>query len=89
VYQNIQVHDESKVTLGRAEKEFLQHEIELKMALDFDGFLEVDWSLSMVTLVDMEISGEQDQEYWLYAMRAALAAKALADGHMVVDTLPD
>jgi hypothetical protein len=89
VHQNIQVHDESKVTLGRGEKEFLQHEIELKMALGSDGFLEVDWSLSMVTLVDREISGGQDQEYWLYAVRAALAAKALADGHVVVDTLPD
>jgi hypothetical protein len=69
VYQNMQVHDESKGTLWTEEKEHLQREIELKMTLGFDGFLEMDRSLATVTLEDMESSGGEDRTRNIGSMR--------------------
>lgn len=63
VYQNIQIHDEQQGVLQTREKEHLQREIEIEMALGFDGFLEMDAPLATVTLEDMESSGGRDQEY--------------------------
>ncbi len=48
VYRNIQVHDKNRGILQTAEKESLQREIELEMALGFDVFLEVDQLLVTV-----------------------------------------
>ena len=89
VYWNIQVHDEQHGVLRTEEKEHLMQEIEIEMALCFDGFLEMDASFATVTLEDMESSGGGDQEYWLLAARAGRAAKALAEGLVAVDTMPD
>jgi hypothetical protein len=76
VYQNIQVYDESKGSLRTLEKEKIQREIKMGMVLGFDGFLEADQPLALVTLEDIESSGGRDQEYWLLAVRAARTAKA-------------
>ncbi len=83
------MHNEMKATLCTAEKEHLLKEIEIEMTLDFDGFLDMDRSLAMVTLEDMEASGEESQEYWLLAVWKTQAAKALADGLAAGDTIPD
>jgi hypothetical protein len=80
VYRKIQVHDKMKVALRTEEKEHLLKEIEIKMVMGFDGFLDMDKSLAMVlTLEYMEASGGESQEYWLLAAHTAWAAKALAD----------
>ena len=83
------MHDESRGTIRTAEKEHLQREIELEMALGFDGFLEMDQSLATVTLEDMESSGGFSHEYYLTAIRTARAAKALAESTAAVDMVPD
>ncbi len=38
VYRNIQVHDDSKGLIWMSKKELIQWEIEIEMALGFDGF---------------------------------------------------
>ncbi len=83
------MHDETKGTLQTEEKEHLQREIEIEMALGFDGFLEMGRSLATAALEDIESSGGCSQEYWLLAVRIARAAKALAEGSAAIDTLPD
>jgi hypothetical protein len=52
-----------KGTLHTEEKEHLLKEIKIEMELGFDGFLDMDKSLVMVTLEDMEASGGESQEY--------------------------
>jgi hypothetical protein len=59
------------------------------MEMGFEGFLEMDKLLSTVTLEDLEKGGGERQEYWLMAVKAARAAKRLADGNATVDTWPD
>ncbi len=77
-----------KGTLCIEEKERLLKEIEIKMALGFDRFLDMDKSLATVTLEDMEASGGESQEYWLLAMWMAHAVETLADGLVAADTMP-
>ncbi len=89
VYHIIQVHTKMKSTLCTEEKRRLLREIEIEMALGFDEFFDVEKSLVMVVLEDMEASGGESQVYWLLAMRTAWATKALADGLAAVDTMPD
>ena len=89
IYRNIQVHDEQQGTIRTQEKEALQREIEEEMEMGFEGFLEMDKSLSKVTLEDLEKGGGERQEYWLMAVKAARVAKRLADGNAPVDTWPD
>jgi len=89
IYRNIQVHDEQQGTIRTQEKEALQREIEEEMEMGFDGFLEMDKSLAKVTLEDLEKGGGERQEYWLMAVKAARAAKRLAEGNAPVDTWPD
>ena len=57
--------------------------------MGFEGFLEMDKSLLTVTLEDLEKGGGERQEYWLMAVKAARAAKRLADENATVDTWPD
>jgi hypothetical protein len=78
-----------KGSLHTEEKERLLLEIKIEMALGFDGFLDMDKSLAMVTLEDMEASGGESQEYWLLAVWTARVAKALADVLAAADTMPD
>jgi hypothetical protein len=78
---NIQVHDEQQGIIRTQEKEALQREIEEEMEMGFEGFLDMDKSLSKVTLEDLEKGGGERQEYWLLAVKAARAA--------TVDTWPD
>ena len=91
IYRNIQVDvdDEQQGTIRTQEKEALQREIKEEMEMGFEGFLDMDKSLSKVTLEDLEKGGGERQEYWLMAVKAARAAKRLADGNATVDTWPD
>jgi hypothetical protein len=89
VYHNIQVHAKMKSTLCTEDKGHLLREIEIEMALGFDGFFNMKKSLAMVALEDMEASGGESQVYWLIAMQTVQAAKALADGLAAADTMPD
>jgi hypothetical protein len=72
-----------------AEKKQLQADIEEQMELGFDGFVDMDRSLALVTLEDLESSGSNRQEYWLLAVWAAQMAKTLAAEQAVVDTMPN
>ncbi len=85
VYRNIEVHNEMKGMLCTAEKEHLLKEIEIEMTLGLMG----SKSLAMVTLEDMEASGEESHKHWLLAVWKTQAAKALADGLAAGDTMPD
>ncbi len=67
----------------------LQQEIEVEMELGFEGFLPMDCLLANVTLEDLEANDEEQQEYWLLAVRVARKAKDLTDGKAAVDTQPD
>ena len=78
-----------KGTLPTEEKKRSLKEIKIKMALGFDGLLDMDRSLAMVTLEDMDASGGESQEYWLLAVQTACAAKALADELAAANTMPD
>ncbi len=89
IYWNIQVHDEQQGTIRTQEKEALQREIKEEMEMGFEGFLEMEKLLLTVMLEDLEKGGGERQEYWLMAVKAARAAKRLADGNATVDTLPD
>ena len=88
IYRNIQVHDEACGTLRTLEKEQIQTDIEEQMQLGFDGFVEMDRSLALVSLEDLESSCGEQQEYWVLAVKAARVAKELAEA-VAVDTLPD
>ena len=60
------------------------------MELGFDGFLDMDRSLALIALEDLEHSGGQNQEYWLAAVRAAQVAREIASGgRAVVEEAPD
>ncbi len=85
---NIQMHDQMKGMLCTEEKEHLLKEIKIEMTLGFNVFLDMDKSLVVVTLEDMEASGGESQEYWLLAVQMAWAAKALTDGLATMDTIP-
>jgi hypothetical protein len=90
IYCNIQVHDEAQGMLRTQEKERLQRDIEEQMELGFEGFLEMDQPLANIPLEDLECCSGERQEYWLLAVRAARAAKALMSGSAAaVDTHPD
>ena len=75
--------------MNAAEKECSLREIELQNGTGVQCFLDMDKSLAMVTLKDMEASGGESQEYWLLAVQTAWAAKALADGLSAGDAMPN
>ena len=83
------MHDAQQGVLRTQEKERLQRAIEEEMALGFDGFLAMDRSLADITLEDLESGGGERQEYWLFAVRAARCAKAIAENADAIDTHPD
>ena len=59
------------------------------MELGFEGFVSMDQSLTQVSLEDLESSSGEQQEYWVLVVQAARRAKAIAEGQLPVDTLPD
>ncbi len=78
IYRNIQIHDAVPGTQATLQKEAIQREIKEQMELGEAGLLEEDHWMMEVNLGDMEITSDEQEEYWLLAIKAAQVAALLA-----------
>jgi hypothetical protein len=77
LYRNVHVHDTISGALATAKKEELQKAIEDELELGGEGLAEEDMYLLEINLDDLTTTSGEDQTYWLLAIRAARAWRAL------------
>ena len=80
LYRNIQVHDQVAGALASRKKEELRAAIEEVIGGKEDELAEEDKWLLEVNLDDLAVTSGEEQEYWLLAVKAALASRALGTG---------
>ena len=81
IYWNIQIHDSVAGTQAALRKEAIQGDLKEQMDLGGARLLELEveedqWMLE-VNLEDLEITGGEQEEYWLVAIKAARMAATL------------
>jgi hypothetical protein len=77
LYRNVHVHDCISGALATAKKEELQKAIKDELELGGEGLAEEDMYLLEINLDDLATTSGEDQTYWLLAIRAARAWRAL------------
>ena len=76
------MHDAISGTLATAKKEGLQKAIEDELELGGEGLAEEDMYLLEINLDDLATMSGEDQTYWLLAIRAAQAWRALQQANI-------
>ncbi len=80
IYRNVMVHDRTAGELVSQRKEEIRKALEEQLEVGEEGLDEEDKFLLEINLDDFGASTGEDQTYWLMALEAARAAKALRLG---------